>query len=59
MIKEQFIYSSPKFHMSRERFLPVLLCGKNNPKLSVLGVGLKNPVPFLTFLGNETKHLQT
>lgn len=34
-------------------------CGKNNPKSSVLGVGLKNPVPFLIFLGNQTKHLQT
>lgn len=56
MIKEQFIYSSPKFHMSRVKFLPVLLLWKKQTS-SVLAVGLKHPGFLLTFIGNETKHV--
>lgn len=55
MIKEQFIYSSLKFHMSWVKFLPVLLLWENQKAL-VLGAALNHPCFLLTFIGNETKH---
>lgn len=55
MIKEQFIYSSLKFHMSSVKFLPVLLLWENQKAL-VLGSAPSHPGFFLTFIGNETKH---